>query len=38
MKTYHLKSLSLIEKNNLLKRPAVNLEEVFNIVKPILND
>ncbi len=38
MKTYFLNRLSNIEIENLTKRPAINLEHIFGIVKPILNE
>ncbi len=38
MKRYNIKDLSPSEYNNLLKRPAINFEKIFEIVKPILND
>jgi len=38
MKTYFYNKLSESELIGLTKRPAVNFEETFKIVKPILND
>ncbi|MDR3628275.1 MAG: histidinol dehydrogenase [Ignavibacteriaceae bacterium] len=38
MRTYYLNKLSEEEITGLTKRPAINLEKVINIVKPVLND
>ena len=38
MRTYYLNKLSPEEIVQLTKRPAVNLEKIINLVKPILND
>ncbi len=38
MKRYNIKDLSPSEYNNLLKRPAINFDKIFEIVKPILNE
>ncbi len=38
MKTYFLNELSENEIQSLLLRPAIDLEKIFEIVKPILND
>jgi len=38
MKTYFYNKLSESELIGLTKRPAVNFEETFKIIKPILND
>ena len=38
MRTYFLNKLSDKEVENLTKRPAINLEEIFNVVKPILKE
>ncbi len=38
MKRFNIKDLSPSEYNNLLKRPAINFEKIFEIVKPILNE
>lgn len=38
MRTYYLNKISEEEINNLTKRPAIDLEKVFGITKPILAD
>jgi histidinol dehydrogenase len=38
MRTYYLNKLSPEEIVQLTKRPAVNLEKIIDLVKPILND
>lgn len=38
MRTYYLNKLSEEEITGLTKRPAINLEKVITIVKPVLND
>lgn len=38
MRTYYLNKLSEKEIDGLTKRPAVNLEKVFGVVKPMLED
>ncbi|MCX6151376.1 MAG: histidinol dehydrogenase [Ignavibacteriales bacterium] len=38
MKTYELKNLNPEEREKLLKRPAINLDDTLSIVKPILSD
>ena len=38
MRTYYLNKLSEDDINGLTKRPAINLEKVFGVVKPILDD
>ena len=38
MKTYIYQKLSNIEKQNLLKRPEIDIEKISDIVKPILLD
>src|SRR5690606_22288002 len=38
MKTYFFNELSENEIQSLLLRPAIDLEKIFEIVKPILND
>ena len=38
MRTYYLNKLSEEEVNGLTKRPAINLEKIFEIVRPVLNE
>lgn len=38
MKIYLYKKLTDVEKDNLLKRPSIDIEKIFTIVKPILLD
>ncbi len=38
MKTYFLNNLSRKDAEDLTKRPAIDLEKIFGIVKPILNE
>jgi len=38
MKTFYLKNLSLEEYYSLTKRPAIDTEKIFEVVKPILRD
>ena len=38
MKTFILKKLKTQEVEKLLKRPSINLESTFKVVKPILNE
>ena len=38
MRKYFLNKLTAEEITGLTKRPAINLEKIINIVKPVLND
>ncbi len=38
MKIYFYEKLTDAEKENLLKRPSIDIEKVFTIVKPVLSD
>lgn len=38
MKKYKLNELTTAEYRNLLSRPAINFEKIFEVVRPILND
>jgi histidinol dehydrogenase len=38
MRTVQLNKLSVSERNSLLKRPAIDNDKTFSIVKPILNE